>query len=76
MKKFLSENWFKLIIVLLLIWFLVIIGTYLRDKNQIEAKTNRAECLHRAIEVDKSRWDQRTNICDNIDTYKIKTEYW
>lgn len=71
---FIKENWFKLIISILLILFLVILKTYLRDKNQIEAKTNRADCIHRALKMENSLSLQAFNVCIDIDSYKIKSE--
>ena len=70
MKTWLKENWFKLMLIFVLIWFLAILKTYLRDKNQIEAKTNRAECMHWAMS------SGAVNVCADIETYKIKSEFW
>lgn len=77
MKNFLKENWFKIIIVLLAIYFLTIFSRYLTVKNDIEANSNRAKCMYEMIKWEKesgisdTRWQ---NVCFDIlyqvDKYK------
>lgn len=68
---FISENWLKLLIIIISIQFLLVLETYLRDKNQINALTNRADC------VIKSYNDAGIdNVCSDIESYKIKSENW
>lgn len=74
--NFLKSNWFNIIISVLLFWFIFITSVYFRDRNQIEAKIGRAECLHRVyLSGNVSNIDILSNVCKDIDTYKIKSEY-
>lgn len=68
------KNWFRLVIIILLVLSLITLKTYLRDRNQIEAKTNRADCIHRALKMENSLSLQAFNVCADIDSYKIKSE--
>ncbi len=72
----LKENWFRVGLIIILICFLIILKTYLRDKNQIEAKIGRAECLHRVFSMKDAPEPNATNVCIDIETYKIKSENW
>jgi hypothetical protein len=59
-----------------LVWFIWVISVYFRDKNQIEAKIGRAECLHRIyLSGNINNIDILSNVCSDINTYKIKSEY-
>lgn len=71
MKNFLLNNWFKIGLLIAIFIFLFNLKTYFRDKNQIEAKTNRANCFHSAEKINGN-----TNVCADISTYKIKSEDW
>ena len=48
MKNWLKENWFKVSLIALGAVLIFFIQNYLRDKNEIEARTNRADCLAKA----------------------------
>lgn len=76
MKKFVNDNWFKLILFFVLFWFLIIFKTYLRDKNQIEAQKSRAECMHRVFNMKDAPYPDATNVCVDIISYKINSENW
>lgn len=76
MQNFIKQSWFQLGVTFLLVWSLITLKTYLRDKNQIEVKTNRADCIHRALKMDNSLQLQAFNVCADIDSYKIKSENW
>ena len=57
----------QLITVALGIFLIITLRTYLQDKNEILAETNRANCM---IETEEKNMLQ--NICSDIKTYKLQ----
>ena len=57
----------QLIVVALGVFLIMTIKTYLQDKNEIIAETNRAQCFIEATEK-----GILTNICTDIHTYKLQ----
>lgn len=68
--SWLKENWFKVSIATLGTLLVFSMHTYLRDKNEIEARTNRANCLAKSEELTGGGRLSKTAPCTDIFNYK------